>query len=663
MSVAIYSAYAEGSLALNVASKVIQSVDIGASILNNSFGTTADVNYIRSAYAYAYKMNRISVCSKGNDGSNNYHYPADFGQGIISVGSAMPNGSHYNESNWGNGIDVIAPGVGIRSIIYNSETSTDQYTGTSFAAPHVAGLAALLLGYDNTLYNDDIENIINLSATDEYRPPAAEGYDDHTGYGIINARTAFDILQPPNCLIHFEEYGGYEHSATGYMMYQFFDVGNLSSGSPYLARRVEVRKWVNFDRPYIDIPNVWGTGVRAAGFSGANPNYGMGYTDIIPGTITETGCQARTFIYQVRTISMEYIGWYPCDINGVRFAYSVLGEEELLPADYIYCSLSDNDQAIQISIEDLNDYEQGWIIERKDATNQTWAVIDTIPNNPNEFVFYEDFYLVGSETYTYRAKPYSGNQINVAYSEEFTITARPNRPENVDAFTTDYGGIVPLGGMMFGFGLESIPELPDTLVEPLPHLYGNDITVIWSPPQNQKLPIVSYVVKRRPGVSPPNYVENVGLDTIFYKCPNNYNTGYTMEVYAIDSNGDTSLCASDGVQTGTTNTCPGTPTKESDYVADMVPLEFELQQNYPNPFNLNTTIAFSLPAESNVKLEIFDILGRKIKTLINENYIQGTHSIDWDGRDNTGRIVSSGVYFCRIESACGIKTRKMLLIK
>ena len=88
------------------------------------------------------------------------------------------------------------------------------------------------------------------------------------------------------------------------------------------------------------------------------------------------------------------------------------------------------------------------------------------------------------------------------------------------------------------------------------------------------------------------------------------------------------------------------------------PSEFSLSQNYPNPFNAMTVIRYSLPEPSDVVIEIYDILGRRVETLVNEEQPAGYHQIIWDAED-----ASSGMYFYRIQAGDYIDTRKMLLIK
>lgn len=88
-----------------------------------------------------------------------------------------------------------------------------------------------------------------------------------------------------------------------------------------------------------------------------------------------------------------------------------------------------------------------------------------------------------------------------------------------------------------------------------------------------------------------------------------------------------------------------------------------LERNFPNPFNPSTTLSFSLPSEMVCKLEIYNIRGQKVKTLLNESLQSGRHSIVWDGKNAHGRSVSSGVYFYRLDTPNMTQTSKMLLMK
>ncbi|MFC1726444.1 fibronectin type III domain-containing protein [candidate division KSB1 bacterium] len=94
-----------------------------------------------------------------------------------------------------------------------------------------------------------------------------------------------------------------------------------------------------------------------------------------------------------------------------------------------------------------------------------------------------------------------------------------------------------------------------------------------------------------------------------------------------------------------------------------VPVVFKLYNNYPNPFNPYTTIKFDLPSYSGVTLKVYNILGQEIKTLVSEKMTAGSYKIIWNGRNNYGMQVSSGVYFYRIIAGQYIQTKKMVFLK
>jgi len=94
-----------------------------------------------------------------------------------------------------------------------------------------------------------------------------------------------------------------------------------------------------------------------------------------------------------------------------------------------------------------------------------------------------------------------------------------------------------------------------------------------------------------------------------------------------------------------------------------IPGEFSLHQNYPNPFNPTTTIEYDLPEAQNIQIMIYDILGRKIRTLLNEYQDIGYRSIHWNAEDDYGRQVSAGMYIYTIQAGEFVQTRKMVLLK
>lgn len=100
-----------------------------------------------------------------------------------------------------------------------------------------------------------------------------------------------------------------------------------------------------------------------------------------------------------------------------------------------------------------------------------------------------------------------------------------------------------------------------------------------------------------------------------------------------------------------------------DLVDDNLPSGFSLSQNYPNPFNPITTIRFELPTRTTVTLSIYNILGRHVATLIDGSRSHGTYEVIWDGRNEDGRQVTSGVYFYRLTTQNSSATKKLMLVR
>jgi hypothetical protein len=98
-------------------------------------------------------------------------------------------------------------------------------------------------------------------------------------------------------------------------------------------------------------------------------------------------------------------------------------------------------------------------------------------------------------------------------------------------------------------------------------------------------------------------------------------------------------------------------------VDGLVPGEFALGQNYPNPFNPSTTIEYKVPARANVEITIFNILGQKVATVVNDVHEAGSHRATWNGRDLSGKIAASGVYFYSLKSGSFEQVKKMMLMK
>jgi hypothetical protein len=90
---------------------------------------------------------------------------------------------------------------------------------------------------------------------------------------------------------------------------------------------------------------------------------------------------------------------------------------------------------------------------------------------------------------------------------------------------------------------------------------------------------------------------------------------------------------------------------------------FSLKQNYPNPFNLSTKIEFTLPKSGYVNLDIYDVLGRKVRSLVSEYLPSGQKSVLWDGKNDSGKEVATGIYFYQLRTNDFTETKKLVLLK
>ncbi|GAB4335524.1 MAG: hypothetical protein Kow0037_15530 [Calditrichia bacterium] len=153
----------------------------------------------------------------------------------------------------------------------------------------------------------------------------------------------------------------------------------------------------------------------------------------------------------------------------------------------------------------------------------------------------------------------------------------------------------------------------------------------------------------------------------------------------VDGDGDIELCAGgsdkfvilDIPENGTTDgywfTLQGNYRRTGDY-GDVVtgishygegnlPVNFNLMQNFPNPFNPSTTIRFALPQTEEVVLQVYNALGQRVRVLVRQRMEAGTHQIFWNGKDDAGQAVSSGIYYYQIKAGDFSQTRKMLFLK
>ncbi len=182
--------------ASDLARAILYAANNGADVINNSWGAYGSSQTISDAVLYAYNLGAVVVASAGNDSDDASNYsPANLAE-VITVAASTPTDTLASFSNYGSKIDIAAPGVDVLSLRASGTTLGwvvggiyVRADGTSMAAPHVAGAAALILSQHPEYSNEQVRQALRASAADI----GTAGFDLNFGYGELNASGALGI--------------------------------------------------------------------------------------------------------------------------------------------------------------------------------------------------------------------------------------------------------------------------------------------------------------------------------------------------------------------------------------------------------------------------------------------------------------------------------------
>lgn len=172
----------------DAAAAIIYAVQMGAKVINMSFGDDAFSLVLRDVIRFAYARGVVLVGSSGNSGSTAPHYPSGYSE-VISVGNSTINDFVSGNSNYGSTLDLVAPGSSIITTARNNNYAS--ISGTSAATPHVAATAALILSLQH-FTNEEVKQIIKSTTVDIGEP----GWDERSGAGRLNLNSALTVLAP-----------------------------------------------------------------------------------------------------------------------------------------------------------------------------------------------------------------------------------------------------------------------------------------------------------------------------------------------------------------------------------------------------------------------------------------------------------------------------------
>ena len=193
MAVKVMNESGEGTDAM-VATGIRWATDHGADIVTMSLGVDGTSWSLQSAIRYAHENDVVMIAAAGNSGTSVVSYPAAYPE-VIAVGATDDTDRKASFSNYGVDLDLMAPGVSIYST--QGGSSYQYLSGTSAAAPHVAGVAAVMLSINPALTSGEVFSTLNSTATDIYMT----GKDSTSGWGLVDAFEAVEAVSGPRVTI------------------------------------------------------------------------------------------------------------------------------------------------------------------------------------------------------------------------------------------------------------------------------------------------------------------------------------------------------------------------------------------------------------------------------------------------------------------------------
>ena len=673
-----------------------ECINQGVRVINNSWGGTGYSNTLAEVMRNAFLsgVSPIIVCAMGNWSGNTMKYPAGYYGTAYAVGAWLQSGGRWDGSNWGWWIDISAPGGAniVTTDLVSYGSSNYNFGGTSAAAPIVSGVAALLLSYEPTLTNDDVQEIMNRTA----REAGSPGKDDYYGWGKVNADSALWFISFPRVLVQRSTADVYQYGEPTNWNIWLINVPGLFPQT-YITRKYEIRADVSF--PPFDpsvTPEAWVRAVGTNGWGFANPfDYLVEgpWGEVVPGTLTPSGCTFRTYVYDVYDFGGDPCGWYPCQPDQVTFAYTLVSHLAL-HAPQVGVSLIQNasDHYFHIAWSDDNEFHDGYELQYATATPYGWTTFATVSADWHTYNYVP---VWGSAMYYFRVRALLG-AVGSGWSNEEGILNVPNSPTDPHVTLHHVCGWPGQLKVAAEYRPDSyfpphsllvFPDLPEnpsgTLCDlapepgpdPPPCFPSNRAYVSWSPPENQAAPVDYYNIRLLLYLG--------GMPAVYWVGPLSAeactlclwpNKEYRLNVVAyrdglhsdevvnpqIFTTGEAIVC-NDYSHKGTPpeDSASEEPGIESDLVSD----QSSLAQNRPNPFNPETDISYDLPENCMANLIIYNMLGQKVRVLVDEQQMAGFKTVRWDGKDEIGNQVASGVYFYRLQAGESVEVRRMILLR
>jgi len=589
--------------------------------------------------------------------------------------------------------EVVAPGVDVRSSVPGGGYQQLGWSGTSMACPHVAGAIALLRQFNPNASVDTLKWALWQSARDL----GSVGEDNNYGKGIINIRAALDLV-PANdqpyiridSVLVVEPHDNYADPGdtigivltlknTGAAAHNV--IGLISSTDPFISIAQD-------SAFYGDIP-----------LNGRANNTAQPYSAVI----SAAAPAGRRIILNLNIQAGGYSADAAFGITVGRPASQAIATHNAGNVDYTISNFGQ----YGLAPDGMNPNWQGRGFRTpRTGTNYLFEGALLIGNSPtkvsnaarDENQGTASDFLPLSAIQTLEPGPVSAEEFQTVFNDQLA-----DQPLNVMVNQTTFSWSAAPNDRFIITRFRIINTSQDSLAGLRVAIYQD-----WDIPYGSPTDRVNFDRSRNLGYqySGSNYrgVMVLNLEgAVSFKALHNstevYPPRFTLAdkwTYMTSGFSDTAITAPEDASlmltTGVFDIAPGDSIEVAFAVlgqtslpllqqaadaayakyheitaiaddSDNLPHAFHLTGNYPNPFNSNTSISFSLIEPGNVRLEVFDILGRRVKELAGGLLSAGHYSVIWDGRDNSGGAVASGVYFLRLSDDKSAVSRKILLLR
>jgi serine protease len=665
----------------------------GADIINCSWGALGGASsFEQDVIDFAYANGTLVVAAAGNDHNNNdfnQHYPSGY-QHVLSVGAINKSSDDIASfTNYGISVNVFAPGVYILSTTPSNSYSSN-YSGTSMSSPLVAGLAGLVKTQNPDWSVDQVREQIrvNCISIDASNP----SYSGLLGKGKINALRAVTNFSFPAIRIvgySFTDSGGngiINSGETVDLQVSFTNYLTSASNVSFTLSASDNNITVTSANGQIGSFNTNDTLEVSFQFQVAQ---GLvdGYVLRFVVNTSSSGYSDRELLklivnppqfavhntgsLQTSITTQGNIGWidFQGESNGVGFVFNgedylfegglMLGNSSTQVSDCIrgIDGQTQDDDFRPAADEFLSIVSPGQI----STEEGTILLVDSVAALPLGISILQKTY----------ADTTSANQGFVIFKYQIA-NPTPNQISNLYVgLFFDWDIIVGTGvnnwarydaARKMGY-VQNAASNPTKLAAT--RLLTSNANISYRSIDNSSELYDGFTDLEKwnflSGGVQTQSVDGVDISTLTAEGPFNIPADGMIEV-AFALMGGNSLAElqanADQAQDFWDGSWAGMEPENR-----TVPQEFWLEQNYPNPFNPATLISWQLAVGKEVKLKIFNLLGQEVRTLVNERQEAGYHSAVWDGRDDSGNQVASGIYLYRIKAGEFVSIRKMVFLR